>query len=473
MHMEAGYTVGFYNVYFGEPLWRFFFVAHPIRKRGYDMKTIMITAPSSGSGKTTVTMGILRALSNMGLDLCSFKTGPDYIDRGFLEQAGKCKAGNLDMHLQGECGMQTALSLVSAEYCIIEGAMGYFDGIYNTFENSSYDISKELGIDSVLIYTPKGEMLTAVAKIKGMAEFESSNIKAVIFNNVTKKHYEMLKEATEAYTSIKVLGFVEKLKEVELKSRHLGLVQNIEIDEIESKMEAIAGQIQHTVDLQGLLKLMKDIKIAAKPAWSKRNIKVAIAKDKAFSFYYTENLILLEEICQVEYFSPLKDSNIPHCDLLYLGGGYPEVYREELSSNKAMLAAIKSYAEQGGFVYAECGGFMYLTEAIEGTKMAGIFKGESRLTEKLQNFGYIDMTLSKDCFLGKQGDYITAHEFHKSVTAIDEEAVLQISKTRGINNWKCGYLYRNTYGGYPHISFVGNVNVLNHILSHIERSKRQ
>ncbi|HYE81682.1 MAG TPA: cobyrinate a,c-diamide synthase [Clostridia bacterium] len=436
------------------------------------MKSVLITAAASGSGKTTLTMGILRAMRNVGLDICAFKTGPDYIDRAFLEKACKVRAGNLDMHLQGKEGLLSAFSMAAADYCVVEGAMGYFDGIYNTHVNSSYDISRKLGINSILVYTPKGEMFSAIPKIKGMAEFEASNIKAVIFNNISGKYYQMLKEAVEKYTKLKVLGYLPGMKEVELKSRHLGLVQSIELEDIDSRIEEIAKLARVNIDLNGIMELMEDVKIIRKTAIGKHDVKVAIAKDKAFSFYYNENLSLLEEACEVTYFSPLEDDGLPQCDLLYLGGGYPEVFKEELAKNKAMLGSIKEYSQKGGYIYAECGGFMYLTDCIDGETMAGVFSGESRLTETLQNFGYIDIELKNDCMLGKKGDKITAHEFHKSMADVRDNKIFCISKTMGNDSWEGGHIHKNAYGGYPHISFIGNRHVLENILNSIERNRR-
>lgn len=457
-----------------EPLFEVpIFFCKLIAKEAYDMKSILITAPSSGSGKTTITIGILRAMRNMGLDTCAFKTGPDYIDAAFLREACKGMAGNLDMHLQGKEGILSAFSMLAADYCVIEGAMGYFDGIYNTSENSSYDISKKLGVNSILVYTPKGEMFSVIPKIKGMAEFEASNIKAVIFNSVNEKHYKMLKEALEKHTRLKALGFLPKMDAAGLKSRHLGLVQSMEVEGIDSQIEELSKIVSANIDLNGVIGLMTDVETCRRPAMEKHDVKAAIAKDKAFSFYYSENLAILERACDVTYFSPLKDESLPQCDLLYLGGGYPEVFKDELAMNKSMLASIKEYSSRGGYIYAECGGFMYLTGSIAGKTMAGVFDGQSELTDKLQNFGYVDMELKTDCMLGKKGDRVTAHEFHKSVTDIKDSTLFSIEKTMGNSSWEGGHLYKNTYGGYPHISFVGNMHVLRNILDSIERSKRK
>lgn len=437
------------------------------------MNAVMITAPSSGSGKTTITMGILRALKDMGLVTCSFKTGPDYIDRAFLEAACRGYAGNLDMQLQGKEGLYAALSMSEGDYCVIEGAMGYFDGIYNTPINSSCDIAGTLGVNSILVYTPKGEMFSAIPKIKGMAEFEASTLRAVIFNGVTEKQYLMLKDALESHTKLTVLGYMPKMDAVELKSRHLGLVQSVELEDIDSRIDEIARTVCTHIDMAGIIGMMSDIAPGGEAQIGRYDVKAAVARDRAFSFYYSENLRLLEKACEVVYFSPLEDGSLPQCDLLYLGGGYPEVFKEELSANRAMLASIREYSQRGGYIYAECGGFMYLTGSIDGTPMAGVFPGQSRLTGSLQNFGYVDIVLKKDCMLGKKGDRITAHEFHKSVADVRADTVLEISKTMGDARWEGGYQLRNTYGGYPHISFLGNIKVLENILRYVERRKKQ
>lgn len=418
------------------------------------MKGIMITAPSSGSGKTMITAALLRAMLNLDFDVCAFKTGPDYIDTAFLKEASKKDAGNLDMHLQGKKGIRKAISMGSGEYCVIEGAMGYFDGIYNTFENSSYDISKELEVNSILVYTPEAEMFSAIPKIKGMAEFPGSTIKAVILNRVSEGYYNMLKEQIEKYTGLYVLGFVPELKDIQIESRHLGLLQSMEIEDMDARLEKAAEVIKKNIDMELLFKLMKDIDSMPIEYPKKTNYKIAIAKDKAFSFYYRENIKLLSSCCSVEYFSPLKDSSLPECDLLYLGGGYPEVFRNELSDNKPMLNSIKAFAERDGFIYAECGGFMYLTEYIEDSPMVGVFKGKSTMTKKLQNFGYANIALKEDCVLGKRGDIIPAQEFHKSISEVQGNTIYRVNNTLGDRVWQCGYSYKNVLAGYPHINFL-------------------
>ncbi|MCF6462890.1 cobyrinate a,c-diamide synthase [Clostridium sp. Cult1] len=435
------------------------------------MKTIMITAPSSNTGKTLITLGLIRALKNRGLDISAFKTGPDFIDTRYLGLASGKRAGNLDMYMMGEEGLEVGLSMNRGEYALIEGAMGYFDGIYNTFENSSYHISKKLNINALLIYTPKGEMFSAIPKIKGMVDFSDSRIKGIILNKVRKDIYLLLKEKIEEYIGIRVLGYVEEDKDLEIQSWYLGLVQSMENQYAENIIDKLSKIMEKTVHLEEIIHLMNDLDISKYEYPRKRNIKVAIAYDKAFSFYYNENLRLLENSCQVEYFSPLKDKEIPKCDLLYIGGGYPELYKKELSQNQTMINSIRKMVELGGYIYGEAGGFMYLVENIENAPMVGIFKGKAYMTDRLQRFGYTNIQLMEDTILGRRGEELVGQEFHRSIIEIEDRPLYYISKPKTNRNWQCGYSYKNVLGAYPHINFLGNMEAFNYLLDRIENKR--
>src|SRR5699024_6270987 len=286
---------------------------------------------------------------------------------------------------------------------------------------------------------PKGEMFSTIPKIKGMVDFKESKIKGLILNGIRKDLYPMYKEKIEKYIDIKVLGFVENNEELELDSQHLGLIQSGEIENIEEKLDRIASIVEENICINSLLELMKDIKLPSFKYRKKRDITVAITLDKAFSFYYTENLQILEEICNVVYFSPLEDNVLPVCDLLYIGGGYPEIYKEELSNNLSMINSIKKHIEKGGFTYGEGGGLMYLMGEIEGAKMCGIFKGSSIMTDRLQRFGYVNIEIKEECLLGESGDILSGHEFHRSITNIEDKKLFNISKPKSKRTWECGY----------------------------------
>ena len=436
------------------------------------MKTIMITAPSSNTGKTVVTLGIIRALKDRGLDVSAFKTGPDFIDRKYIGMASGKVAGNLDMHLMGREGLKESIAMNNGEFGVIEGAMGYFDGIYNTYENSSYDISSELNIPAILVYSPKGEMFSAIPKIKGMVDFSKNRIKGIIFNKTNESMYKLLKEQIEKHIDIQVLGYLPMDESLNIESRHLGLLQPEEHIEIEKYIDRAAIMVENTIDIDKIIKISKQVKVEPKNYSKKRDITVAIAYDQAFNFYYEENIKFLEELCKVEYFSPLKDKELPKADLIYIGGGYPELFLEQLSGNMDMIRSIRDYVEDGGYVYGEAGGLMYLVDSIEGYSMCGIFSGKSTMTNRLQRFGYVNILLKEDCILGQAGELLTGQEFHRSIIKTDEEQILHITKPMSKRKWQCGFSYKNVLGIYQHINFLGNQKSLDYLLTKIEKDVR-
>lgn len=435
------------------------------------MKTIMITAPASNAGKTTITLGLIRALKNRDIDVRGFKTGPDFIDTKLLSLASKRPSGNLDIHMMGEDGLKESLSMNRGQIALVEGAMGYFDGIYNTYENSSFDISKKLAIPAVLVYAPKGEMFSIIPKIKGMVDFQGSTIKALILNRVSESMYVLLKEQIEKYIDIKVLGYLPKDDSLKLEDESLGLKVDGDSKEVDLFIENAALKVEDTIDIDGFIELSKDLKIEAFKYPARRDIDIAIAYDQAFNFYYRENLNLLEEICNVEYFSPLKDKTIPHADLVYIGGGYPEKYRQALSENLSMIESLKTFSMDGGHILAESGGLMYLESSLEESSMAKIFNGRAKLTSKLQRFGYVDIELLEDTFFGKKGDIIKGQEFHKSLVETDEKEIFFIRKPMSKRSWKCGYRFKNTLGCFQHMNFLGNKTAFNNLLDRLEKNR--
>lgn len=438
------------------------------------MKSIMITAPSSNTGKTTITLGIIRAIKKRGLNVSSFKTGPDFIDLKYIESASGKRSGNLDMHLMGRDGIGESLGMNLGEYGIIEGAMGYFDGIKNTFQNSSFHISKELDIPAILVYRPQGEMFSVIPKIKGMVEFSGSKIKGVILNKINKDMYLLLKEKIEEYIDIEVLGYLPQDISLEVESRYLGLMQVYENDECEELISQAAEAVEKTLSIDRILELANSIDVHPYEYEKKRDIKVAIAYDQAFNFYYNENLNLLENICEVEFFSPIRDKKVPPADLIYIGGGYPELYKEELSLNIDMISSIREDAISGKPIIAEGGGFMYLVSSIENYPMCNLLNGNATMTDRLQRFGYVNVELNQDTILGKKGSNLTGHEYHRSIIDIEGEPVFNITKPMdNKRKWQCGYTYKNILAYYQHINFLGNMESFNYLLDTIEKIRKE
>lgn len=426
------------------------------------MKTILISSNCSGGGKTTFTLGLMKALKNRGYDVQGYKCGPDYIDTAFHTAVTGKYSRNLDIHLTGEEGVRAVFSRGIGELGVIEGAMGLYDGKGITEEGSAYSISKLLdNVPIVLVITPKAQSTTLAAEIKGIKEFKNANIAGVVLNCVSEGYYQLLKRSIEHNCNLKVYGYIPKNEKIKLGSRHLGLVQSVEIDNLNEKLDICASLIEEYIDFDSLIADFKQVKkYKDKYHIKNKNIKTAVAKDEAFNFYYKENLELLEEIGEVVYFSPLRDNNLPpNIDFLYLGGGYPEVFKEELSKNKSMLNSIRLALDNGLRCYAECGGLMYLTESIDNVPMVGFLKGNSEMTTKLNRFGYATVNI-KDL-------NVNCHEFHKSRVNSEENTLYKVEKI-GYNeeliSWKCGYNKKNTLAGYPHIHFFGNLDFLKYIL---------
>ncbi|MBC8059562.1 MAG: cobyrinate a,c-diamide synthase [Clostridiaceae bacterium] len=435
------------------------------------MKSIVISSNSSGGGKTTLTLGLMKAIIKRGFEVQGYKAGPDYIDPAFHKHVTDKASRNLDLYLMGEAGVKASYSRGTGEFGVIEGVMGLYDGKGVDSEYSTAHLAKLLKLPIVLVITPKAQSVTLCAEINGILNFEDSNIVGVILNNINGGYYKLLKAAIEKNCSpnLKVFGYLPKDERLELKSRHLGLVQSSEVKDLDKKIESCSQLLEDYVDIDSLLsEFMETEEFQDDFHRESIGLKIAVAQDKAFNFYYKENMELLEEYGTVEYFSPLKDKKLPeNIDFLYLGGGYPEVFISELSNNKSMLNSIKNALDNGLKCYAECGGLMYLTNSIEGKGTVGFFKGEAHMATGLQNFGYAQLTVVKDNSVVKQGLTINCHEFHKSFVDMREETVCNVDKISfdgGLKQWNCGYLKNNTMGTYAHIHFFGNMKFIESML---------
>ncbi len=442
------------------------------------MKGIVISSNCSGGGKTTITLGIMKALMKLGFDVQGYKVGPDYIDPAFHSTITKKPSRNLDLFLMGEEGVKAAFSRGYGDMAVIEGVMGLFDGKGIDSRFSTAHVAKTLELPIILILSPKAASATLAAEIQGLLNYcdewvKKPNVKGVILNNISSSYYNLLKLIIETHCNIKVYGYIPKDEEISLKSRHLGLIQCSEVEDIEYKINKCSEHILSNINMDELISTFSEVKKYEDDFHiENKNLKIAVAKDEAFSFYYTENLELLKEAGEIVYFSPLHDKKLPdNIDFLYLGGGYPEVFIKELSNNTSMLKSIKSELNNGLKCYAECGGLMYLTESIstlDGKEFntVGFFKGKSIMTTRLQNFGYCAINIDEKSPLLKDLS-INAHEFHKSKVELDENYIYNLTKNSydgSVKNWNCGYVKDNTLGAYGHIHFFGNINFLKELL---------
>ncbi|MBM7870831.1 cobyrinic acid a,c-diamide synthase [Clostridium pascui] len=437
------------------------------------MKAIMISSNSSGGGKTTATLGLMRAFMKRGNEVQGYKVGPDYIDPAFHSRITGKISRNLDLYLMGEEGTKASFSRGKGNLGIVEGVMGLYDGKGIDSKYSTAHVAKVLDLPIVLIISPKAQSATLCAEINGLINFENANIKGVILNNISESYFKLLKAAIEYNCNIKVFGYIPKEEKLKLGSRHLGLIQSSEIDDLEEKIELCSELIERYVNLDELLQEFSEVKsYEDKFHIENKNLNIAVAYDKAFSFYYKENLELLEEAGKIAYFSPLKDKKLPeNVDFVYIGGGYPEVFIDELSKNKELLGDIKNKLQNGIRCYAECGGLMYLTEGIDtkehNLNTVGFFSGRTLMTTKLQNFGYAEITIDKENSILPKKTKINCHEFHKSYVDSSEEKIYKLTKTMydgTEKNWTCGYMKNNTLGGYAHVHFFGNLEFLEYLL---------
>lgn len=442
---------------------------------------IMISACSSGSGKTTVTCGILKALKNRALKTVSCKCGPDYIDPMFHTAVLGIPSKNIDPFFANENLLKTlfARHVKGQDIAVVEGVMGYYDGLsFDSDRASSYEVAKTLQIPTILVINARGMALTMIAIIKGMMEFrKDSNIKGVILNNVSKMVYQSVAPVIEKELGIAALGYLPVCEDCSVESRHLGLVTPENIADINERLDKLGQLTQECIDIDRLLELAQsapDIEYEPEEigdqTYTKTNIqtkakpRIAVARDEAFCFYYQDNMELLSELgCELIYFSPIKDKTLPeNVDGLILGGGYPELYCDELSTNYTMLNDIRTKLENGLPCLAECGGYMYLHETMEDRnkkeyKMVGILKEKTYKCDRLVRFGYITLSPLQENELLYSGEEIKAHEFHYWDSS-DNGALMKAEKPSGKRNWQCMHNIYNTFCGYPHLFYYSNVD---------------
>lgn len=428
----------------------------------------MIAAPASGSGKTTVTCGLLQALVNRGLRVASFKCGPDYIDPMFHSRVIGARSKNLDAFFVDEPTLRYLFGR-TAEQCdisVVEGVMGFYDGVsFDGTDASSYDVSQKLGIPVILLVNARGASLSTLAMLKGFKEFRENNIRGVIFNQMSQRVYDALVPAVRDM-GIEPLGFVPKLKDLVMESRHLGLVLPGEIEELRVKMNRLAEELEKTLDVDGIIRLAgdaPDLDYAAPevPSLGSR-VRIGLADDDAFCFNYEDNIELLErEGAEIVRFSPIRDRELPDVDGIVLTGGYPELHGEELESNRTMLESIRTAVAGGMPCMAECGGFMYLHERMEDRdgverRMAGAIPGRTWNTGKLCRFGYISLTPATDGGMMRSRPTVKGHEFHYWDSDHDGED--WIAEKRG-TTYGCINDTGTMMAGYPHLYYYSNPEV--------------
>lgn len=422
---------------------------------------ILIGAMSSGSGKTTLTLGLLRALKNRGLSVQSFKCGPDYIDKKYHELASGVDAINLDLFLSSPQHVEDIYTKYTSisDVAVTEGVMGLFDG-YNKMEGSSAQIAELLDIPIILILNAKSMAYTVAPILYGLKNFHKGlNLVGVIFNMVnTESHYKFLSDAC-VDAGVTPLGYLPKNEELSVPSRHLGLSidQNLLFDQFADKA---ADFIEKHIDIDLLLSLTKQPLKAIEITNTEKkslSIKIAIAKDEAFNFFYHENIEYLKQIGTVSFFSPIKDDKLPDADFVYLPGGYPELFAKELSENISMIESIRIYVEQGGKLLAECGGMMYLSSTITDCNgvaypMVNIFNQKATMESMKLKLGYRKFEY--------QNMELKGHEFHYSSIDSPLNSIVEQYNARDMAVDTKLLRYKNVIAGYTHLYWAEADNLM-------------
>ncbi|MDR3115519.1 MAG: cobyrinate a,c-diamide synthase [Treponema sp.] len=434
---------------------------------------ILITGTHSGCGKTTLSCGLLSAFKARGLHITAFKCGPDYIDPMFHRSITGVEAYNLDpFFLPGEAlrGYFTAKmrhprsgTRENPSLAVLEGAMGYYDGIGATCQASSYEAAETTKTPVILVVDMRGLGNSVFALIEGFVHYkeDGGGICGIIFNGMNETRYLQFKPELEK-RNLKAFGYFPYNQAWRIESRHLGLTTAAEIPFLQEKLEALGRQAAETVDLAGLLELAgraSDVSLGAVKRVRKvpgPRVRLAVASDESFCFLYQENLELLEDLgCDLAFFSPIHDAGLPEgsCGLL-LCGGYPELYARGLAENVPMRIAV--YEAIRGLVptIAECGGFLYLHKMLDGLPMAGVLEAQAFKTKQLQRFGYVTLKANRDTLLCKAGDAIRAHEFHYWEST-DPGCDFTASKNSGMT-YACIHARDSLYMGFPHLYFPAN-----------------
>lgn len=450
---------------------------------------VMIAAPKSGSGKTTITCAILQTLKDMGKQVVSYKCGPDYIDPMFHQRVIGIPSKNLDTFFTGENDTRKLLlkNRTGEEIAVIEGVMGLYDGLGGVREEgSSYHLAKVTKTPIILVVDAKGMGRSVIPLIAGFLAYDTEHlIRGVILNRMSKSYYEIIKPLIEAELQIRVLGYLAERQQLQIQSRHLGLHLPGEIKEIQRQLEVAAEELQKSVSIETIIQIAASAETIEIEKITETTEKItstelitkpliAVARDEAFCFYYEDNLLLLKEYgADIAYFSPLHDKELPEGSSgLLLGGGYPELYAKELEENTAMRKEIKAAVESGMPVVAECGGFLYLHTAIRDRdghpyQMAGVLPAACQDMKKLVRFGYIELEEKESNFL-EVGTRIKGHEFHYFDSEKNGEDCMAVKPITG-RTYLCVIEKENVWMGFPHLYYPSNPSFADHFVKKAEQ----
>lgn len=456
------------------------------------MAQVYISAAHKSSGKTTISIGLCSELRRLGVSVQPFKKGPDYIDPLWLGQASGRDCLNLDFHTMGrdEISARFGRSLVGADLGLIEGNVGLFDAVDLDGTNSNAALAKLLRSPVVLVVDVQGMTRGVAPLLLGYQSFDPElNIAGVILNKVGgNRHEANLRRAVEHYTDLPLLGALHRVDGVRISERHLGLMPSNEVEEADAQIERIRAMVAEQVDAPRVGEIARSVS-APSPAPSGRDVsslagdpvRIAVAKDDAFGFYYPDDLASLRRAgAELISFSPVRDSELPSADGLFIGGGFPEYRLKELAENRTMRACIRDFVESGGAAYAECGGLMYLCRNLrwgdEQGVMCGVLQADVAMHERPQGRGYTRLRETNAFpWPGAASGEIKAHEFHHSaVLNADSDWTYgyEVLRGKGVDGRHDGILHKNLVAAYSHLRDVGGNGWTARFVEHVRACRR-
>ena len=453
--------------------------------------SIYISAAHKSSGKTIVSLGLSRILSNLNQDIQAFKKGPDYIDMGWLSLASKKNSYNLDFNTQTKKEINNFYDQKKSTINIIEGNKGLYDGISVSGIDDNAAMSILLNAPVILVIDTEGITRGIAPLLQGYINFEKKcNIKGVILNKVkTERHENKLINAVKEYTNLEILGAIRKSKDLEISERHLGLIPVKEKKIANKKIEQISRIINDSIDQKKFNKIginfkknklsKKDIK-KANFLTNKKKLKLGVFYDKSFGFYYPDDIENFEKYgAEIIQINSIKNKNLPKVDALFIGGGFPETNASVIKKNKNLMKNVKDFIESGKPCYAECGGLMYLSESInydnKKHKMVGVIPGNIIMDKKPVGRGYVKLKINKNHLWGmKNNSSISAHEFHHARLLLNKNSknyAYNITRGFGINGISDGFQYKNLLANFSHLRHTKNCPWIKYFINFIEESK--
>lgn len=441
---------------------------------------ILITAAGSGSGKTTVTLGLMQALRSQGKKVQGYKCGPDYIDPMHHRRITGRASINIDPIFHKDCMRSLVMKYADrADIGIFEGVMGFYDGKGSTISGSTFEVAVRTKTPAILVVSVKGIANTIIPMIQGILNYQENTIRGIILNQCSRGFYGQIKSKIEEECGVAVIGYLPYNEDIQLQSRHLGLYMADEIKDWDRYLAALERQVKATIDLVKVHEIARKAgKIEKKVPKKKKqySVSVAVAQDEAFCFYYEDNLRMMEEYgVELIPFSPVHDVCLPEgIHGIYIGGGYPELFAEQLEKNKTMRMQIAKWCRKGKPVIAECGGYMYLGRSMTDQngkeyQMCHAFSHRTKMKQKLNmHFGYVSI-FSKYQENPFSEIKLKAHEFHYSEENGDDFSCIVEKNEK--KRWTSGYLTQSQYAAYPHLSFRGNETFIEYFLEKMQEEQ--